>query len=245
MNSHTDYILLSQQKVLENALEISANNLSNLSTPGYQSDKPVFMEMVKNNLSYVEDRLTTRDHKPGPIQQTGDPLHMAIQGPGYFMAEKSDGSKIYTRSGLFTLNKERQIVLPTGEPALNSSQNTITLPENVGTLTVGADGTISDNTGVLGTIGVFSFKDENGKQNDPTVRDLKTGHLTTDQEPIRAEDSHVMQFAYENSNVDPILETVAQIQMNTRYTQNITLLKKRHDLQSQKQDSLLKISTYA
>ena len=50
------------------------------------------------------------DYTPGPIQQTGNPLDVAIQGPGWLAVQTADGGEAYTRAGNLHVDENGQLV---------------------------------------------------------------------------------------------------------------------------------------
>ena len=56
------------------------------------------------------------DFTPGPIQQTGNPLDVAIQGPGWLAVQTADGTEAYTRAGNLHVDANGQLVTA-NEPA--------------------------------------------------------------------------------------------------------------------------------
>ena len=71
---------LSRQIALHRELDVVANNIANMNTTGYKADNAVFEEFMApiaqhgrfagadRRLSYVQDRATWHDFKPGPLQ---------------------------------------------------------------------------------------------------------------------------------------------------------------------------------
>ena len=81
--------------------EIIANNISNVSTPGFKKD----MLFVKELSNAQKKAVTTRsdwenpmsnkvftDYSQGTFEKTGNPLDLAIDGPGFFTLQLDDGS---------------------------------------------------------------------------------------------------------------------------------------------------------
>src|ERR1700729_1353676 len=85
----TNLVLLSNQMALLRSVDIIANNVANSSTTGFKREGISFNTMM-NGLSsgqptdFVVEKSTYRDASPGVISSTGNPLDLAIQGPGYF-----------------------------------------------------------------------------------------------------------------------------------------------------------------
>ncbi len=82
---------------------------------------------------------TARIFTNGNLQNTGNPLDLAVNGRGFFQVTLPDGSVSYTRDGAFQLDNQGQVVTSNGYPL----QPTITIPPNALTITVGSDGTVS------------------------------------------------------------------------------------------------------
>jgi len=147
------------------ALDIAATNLANAQTPGYRAEQEYFRSVLMgpdaqdsqlgrtvNNFGLLGgDRLNLNQ---GEIQQTGNPLDLAIEGEGFFQVQTAGGLR-YTRDGGFHRTTSGQLVTAGGDPVLTSTGQKIVLPP--GEVTVGADGTISVAGGVVATVGVFTF----------------------------------------------------------------------------------------
>ena len=127
---------------------IVANNLANASTTGFRAQLETYraVPMSFGDGSSINDNTTrtfvlsstpTADYTPGPIQQTGNPLDVAIQGPGWLSVQTADGTEAYTRAGNFQVDAQGQIVTPTGYPL----QPSISIPSSATSITIGSDGT--------------------------------------------------------------------------------------------------------
>lgn len=57
---------------------------------------------------------TRRSFLPGQLEQTGQPLDLAINGPGFFRVELENGEELYTRSGSFHLGPDGGIYTAEG-----------------------------------------------------------------------------------------------------------------------------------
>src|SRR4029078_12585331 len=56
-----------------------------------------------------------RNEAEGAFNATGDPLSLAIAGPGYSQLRRADGSIALTRSGDFTTDANGEMVTQNGE----------------------------------------------------------------------------------------------------------------------------------
>lgn len=105
---------------LQRKLDVIADNIANIDTDGYKRKESSFEDVLttvtqqpdgfKQNgrvspLGYTNGfgmRMTeiTRDMQQGPLNQTGNPVDLAIEGTGLFAVE-ANGRTAYTREGAF------------------------------------------------------------------------------------------------------------------------------------------------
>jgi flagellar basal-body rod protein FlgF len=147
------------------ALDMAAANLANAQTPGYRAEREFFRSVLLgpdalnsqlgrtvNNFGLLGgDRLNMGQ---GALQQTGNPLDLAIEGQGFFQIQTPNGLR-YTRDGSFHRARGGQLVTEADEPVLSASGLPIAVPP--GDVSVGADGVLSVAGGTVATIGVFTF----------------------------------------------------------------------------------------
>ncbi len=93
----------------ERKLEGVSNNLANVDTTGFKKDVISFDRTFKAELN--------KDFSQGDLKTTGNPLDIALTGPGFFKIETQEGIQ-YTRNGNFSLNSEGIIVDKNGNPLL-------------------------------------------------------------------------------------------------------------------------------
>ena len=102
------------------------------------------------------------DNTEGPLQQTGNPLDLAINGPGYFAVQSAGGVR-YTRAGAFTLDANRTVVDGQGQPLLDTAGKPLVVPAHASALAVSAQGVLSATVGGqpqrVGQIGVAMIPD--------------------------------------------------------------------------------------
>jgi len=217
----TSYIALSRQGALRREMDVIAHNLANMNTSAFRGEKMMFVEHLvksRNDTSFIPSKLAfTRDVAQyrnlgeGPIRETGDTLHVAIRGQGYFVVEQQDGSQRYTRNGNFTLNSEGQLVTQSGNPVLSNGGAPIFFSPQDTEITISGDGSISTNNGPLGQLRVVRFDDEQSLQ-------LEAGGLmSTDDVPQDVERPTVIQGALESSNIQPVLELTQMISVQRAY----------------------------
>jgi flagellar basal-body rod protein FlgG len=140
-------------------MDVISNNLANVGTNGFKRARAVFEDLIYQTLRQpgaqssqqtqlpsglqigtgVRPVATERVFTQGNLQQTGDPLDLAIQGKGFFQVLMPDGTTGYTRDGQFQTDAQGQLVTSSGFPV----QPAITIPANAQSITIGRDGTVS------------------------------------------------------------------------------------------------------
>src|SRR6056297_88742 len=91
---------------LMKAQEVTANNIANLNTPGFKSDKLFyhsFIEQLNGEASSVVRPQQTINMAQGNFESTENPFDLAIEGEGFFKLEL-EGQELLTRNGRFRLN---------------------------------------------------------------------------------------------------------------------------------------------
>ena len=111
-----------------NALSVIGNNIANANTIGFRSGKATFMDVFSNaagvrlngsgNTRQIGNGVQTAavhtNFSQGNINEATSPLHVAIQGDGFFAVKNTDGTAAYTRAGDFSINKNGFLVNPSG-----------------------------------------------------------------------------------------------------------------------------------
>jgi flagellar basal-body rod protein FlgF len=194
------------------ALDTAAANLANAQTPGYRAEREYFRSVLLgpdaadsqlgqtvNNYGLLGgDRLNLGQ---GALQQTGNPLDLAIEGQGFFAIQTAHGVR-YTRDGNFHRSPAGSLVTEAGEPVLSSSGKPIPVPP--GAVSVGADGVLSVAGGVVATVGVFSFPASVQLKPEGANRYVAPAGVT----PAPAAEMMLRQGEIESANQDAIQGTM-------------------------------------
>lgn len=147
------------------ALDAAAANLANAQTPGYRAEREYFRSylmdsgaepsqigMAVNRFGLIGgDRFSFRQ---GPIQRTGNPLDLAIEGEGFFAVETARGLRL-TRDGSFHRSPSGLLVTAANEAVLSGARQPIPIPP--GEISVGANGVLSVGGVAIDGVGVFTF----------------------------------------------------------------------------------------
>lgn len=222
------YITLSRQQALFRDLEVSANNLANANTPGYNTQKLVFSDYLvkdqKRKDAYANDVSTYRDTTQGALRMTDNPFDLAITGPGYFMIESPFGTR-YTKAGNFQLDAQGTLMTTDGYPVLGNDAGRITIPGNVKRVVINGTGQISGDGTDIGQIGMVEFKDQQKME-----RMGNTLYRATT-EPDPAETSRIVQGGLESSNVSAVSELVRVQEVSRSVGSTAKYIEVMYDLQ--------------
>ncbi len=162
-------------------IDTIANNLSNVNTTGFKKNRADFEDLLyqtqrtagtpATNVTVVPTGIevghgakvaaTQKMFQQGSLQQTGNPLDMALEGEGFFRVRTIDGTVAYTRDGTFKIDSNGQIVNSNGyflDPP-------IIFPEGfqMTEVTISEDGKVytkvagSDNIIEVGQINLYRF----------------------------------------------------------------------------------------
>jgi flagellar basal-body rod protein FlgF len=129
---------------LLDGLGTAADNLANLNTPGFRRFQNV-IEAVSGHgtpYQYAASAPPALDLAQGPMQSTGDPLNVAISGPGFMTVQTPTGIA-YTRNGSLSIETDGTLTAA-GYPVLNPAGQTINVGRG-GDVTIGNDGSLDIN----------------------------------------------------------------------------------------------------
>ena len=234
-------VSLSQQLAAYRSMDVIANNLANVSTPGFKREAAKFEEFIthvapsegqtgQQAISFVKDAGVMRDISGGNIESTGGTFDVAIDGQGYFAVQAAGGQR-YTRNGHFGLDGAGQIVTSDGNPVLGDG-GPITITPDDGDIHIAADGTVSGKTGQIGKLRLVDFADDRA-----LVKEGSSLYSTT-QAANPAANARLRQGMLESSNVQPVIEISHMIEVMRSYEATATLSKSQEDLMRQAIDKL-------
>jgi flagellar basal-body rod protein FlgG len=225
-------------------LDTIAHNLANVSTNGYKRGHVVFEDLIYQNLRQagaasseqtqlptglqvglgVRPVATSRMFAQGNLQQSTNPLDMAIKGNGFFQIQMPDGTVGYTRDGSFQVDASGQLVTNNGYVV----QPGITIPPNAQSITIGNDGTVSvalpgqATPQPVGQIQLASFVNPAGL--DPKGQNLFAETAASGTPNAGAPGANglgsLQQGFVETSNVNVVEELITMIQTQRAYEMN-------------------------
>ncbi len=222
------YIVLSRQTALFRDLEVSANNIANASTPGYNAQKLLFSQFLADDNrrkdAYANDVSDYRDTSSGSIRKTENPFDLAITGPGYFLVETPQGTR-YTKAGNFQIDGDGTLMTAQGFPVLGSDASRITIAPDARSIDINGIGEIAINGEPSGQIGMVEFA------NEQELTRVGNTLFTTTQAATPSEQSRMVQGAVENSNVNAVAELIRVQELSRSVGSTAKFIETMYDLQ--------------
>ena len=216
----------------EARLDVVANNIANIETPGFRRaftlqrerppeafEPPRIQDRGRGDLDPLAGGLFIQevrfDANAGGIIETGATLDAAIEGDGWFGIAR-EGETFYTRAGNFARSAEGILLTADGRgEVLDSGGGRITLPPT-GIIEIGTDGTITSDGEPIAQVGVFGTVDP--EQFEPEGANLFRSKQPTPLPP--AEGYTVHQGMLERSTAEPVREMVKMIHTFRAYETN-------------------------
>ncbi|BFU90963.1 MAG: hypothetical protein NTAFB01_21500 [Nitrospira sp.] len=106
------------------ALSVIGNNIANLSTVGFKGSKATFADLISSSISGGSGAVQTGigvaltsvqgNFSQGSLTTSSNVLDLAIDGNGFFIVKDAQGGTFYSRAGQFRLDKDNNVVDPTG-----------------------------------------------------------------------------------------------------------------------------------
>jgi len=236
-------------KAMQTDVDVIANNLANVNTTGFKRARALFQDLYYQQLrqpgstnglgvanpSGVQIGLGVRltstmdNFEEGDLENTGNPLDVAIRGKGFFMVKIYDdvGEGVgYTRDGHFVVDANGNLVLngPDGFPV----DPPVTISPDYTSIDITAEGLVNVTTPssttptTAGRIQLATFPDpeglikigsniyiKSGSSGDPVINDAGSGGAGL-----------LVQNFLEKSNVDPVRELTGLIEAQRAFELN-------------------------
>ncbi|MDM5179199.1 flagellar basal-body rod protein FlgG [Massilia sp. DJPM01] len=176
------YIAATGMQAQQKNLDTIANNLANLTTPGFKTGRVNFQDMVyrmgqpagaealslaPSNAAHgtgVSVLSMSQQFSMGEMKKTDGMLDVAISGAGFFEVSLPDGTRAYSRGGALQVNADGFLSSPEG----NMLKPGIHIGSDVKSVSIMADGKVmvraNGQNGVseVGSIDMSTFADPTG-----------------------------------------------------------------------------------
>jgi len=207
------YVLAAGGERAIEQLDITANNIANVNTPGFKKILEEEMSQhVPNNrgdaynlLVFPRFKATHVLLEQGSLKETGNPLDLAIKGEGFF-AVRTKAGELYTRNGHFFIDADGRLVDSKGNPVLDIADGEIFL-DGAKPVTITKDGVVYQGNERVAVLKVVSFD---------SVSPVGNSYYRGNGQPLPTE-AEVLQGYLEMSNVDPVKEMVELINAQRRF----------------------------
>ena len=225
-------------------MAVVSNNLANVNTTGFKQGRPVFEDLLYQNIRQsggqssqdtmlpsgmslgtgVRVVATEKLFTQGSVLQTENAMDVAISGRGFFQILKPDGDLAYTRDGTFQLNDQGELVTSSGYIV----QPGITIPDSAQSITIGTDGTVTVKlpgqaaVTQVGTLETVDFINPVGLQPVGQNLFIETSASGTAQPGTPGLNGlgELLQGSLESSNVNVVSELVNMIETQRAYEMN-------------------------
>ncbi len=225
-------------------MSVVSNNLANVNTTGFKQGRPVFEDLLYQNIRQsggqssqdtmlpsglslgtgVRVVATEKLFTQGSVLQTENAMDVAISGRGFFQILKPDGGLAYTRDGTFQMNDQGELVTSSGYIV----QPGITIPDSAQSITIGTDGTVTVQlpgqaaTTQVGTLETVDFINPVGLQPIGQNLYIETSASGTAQPGTPGLNGlgELLQGSLESSNVNVVSELVNMIETQRAYEMN-------------------------
>jgi flagellar basal-body rod protein FlgF len=238
------YVGLSRQVVMERAMRTVANNVANISTPGYRGQNPMFHEFISKPKGATEPLKMVYDFgqytttTAGPLQLTGGTYDVALNGDGFMGVQTPSGETQYTRAGNFTVNNEGQLVNAQGYPVAGNGGGAITIPQGTSDVKILPTGDVLADGNAVGQIMMVEFANLNGLK--PQGNNLYKNDEGNN--PTPALNTTMKQGAIEGSNVNSVLEMTRMIEISRDYQSTMRMVTSEDERQRGTIQKLLQTS---
>ena len=208
----------------------TSHNLANATTTGFRAQLDSFraVPILGDGMptrAFVVDATVGTDFSTGALQNTGRELDVAIQGKGWLVVQKEDGSEAYTRHGSLKISENGVLQTQSGLNVMGDG-GPITIPPEV-SIAIAKDGTISTiPTGtkpnavqVIGRLKMVNPAEENLVRGDDGLFKTKDGA------PADADAAvSVAGGMLEGSNVNVVEAMVSMINLARQFEMQMKLL---------------------
>lgn len=220
---------LSGLRTSSRKLEVSANNVANLQTPGFKKSRAEISEVSAGG---AQVSAISRSATPGSLIPTSNPLDLAVNGDGFFQVALPGGGIGFTRSGSFKVDSSGQIVTADGK----SLTPKVTVPGDATAVSIDSAGQVSAIAGgssqVIGQIELSRFNDAAGLTalGGNVLTESSASGSPVSGRPGTGQFGTVISGALESSNVDIAEEAVGQILAKTAFKASANVIRASDEL---------------
>ena len=241
------YIAATGMKAQTAQLDLIANNVANVNTPGYKRGSLRFGDLVRGEalglvspetasaFAGVKAMGLSRSFAVGELRRNDDPLSLAIQGDGFIEVQLPDGTAAFTRGGRLEVNSERLLATADGL----ALRHRIHVPADVRQIAIAEDGQVQgrDDAGrsfTLGRIDVAIFSNPSGLTSigDGLWRGSEASGDALVMPAGESGAGRLKQGFVENSNVQLVEEMIQLMVAQRAYEMNVKVMQTADEIAS-------------
>ncbi len=236
-------------------VDVTSQNLANINTTAYKLQRPEFQDLLYQNDRRVGTNSADsgtivptgiqiglgvktgaiyRNINQGTLQNTTNPLDIAIQGKGFLQVTLPSGELAYTRAGALQVSPDGVIVTSDG----NQIEPAITIPPAATSISINQSGevfaTIAGQVAPqnLGQFQTASFINEAGLQAVGSNMYMETTASGSPVVGTPGKDGYgtLLQGYLESSNVDAVTELTNLIKAQRVYEMNSKIISKSDEM---------------
>jgi flagellar basal-body rod protein FlgG len=176
-----------------------ASNLANINTTAFKKDVLSFNQAL--SMEYT----SKTDFTPGPAGHTGNPLDVALEGPGFFKIQTPKGIR-YAQNGAFILNTDQYLVTYNGDIVLGENGPIEISGKHV---SIGRDGQVAVDNAPVDKILVVAFREPELLSKEGNSYFQYQGE---EKDIYHPEDVQLRQGYLERANVNPTEEMIKMVE---------------------------------
>ena len=225
------YVAMAGAEHIDRAQTMHANNLANVGTTGFRADlaQARAVQVIGDGYEGRIYALTERpssDYSPGPLVDTGRPLDVAIEGPGFLAVQTASGEEAYTRAGDLQLDSLGGLRTGQGHRVLGDG-GPIAMPQYE-QMFIGEDGTITVQPLGQGTEALVQL--DRLKLVNPEAGQLTKGedglfHRSSGEELKADPYVRVVSGFVEQSNVNAVHELTAVLELARQFELEVRMMR--------------------
>jgi len=218
-------------------LDVLANNLAHVDTPGFKADALRFEEMLnraQQGTGFVDTGETTIQMTQGSLRKTDNPLDVAVAGDGFLVVDTPKGSRL-TRAGRMVVGADGILRTVAGHPVQGANGTISMVPlgdeRREGPLVIESNGRIMQGDVELGVLRRVAAGADELKKEGLDMFALKAGDVNN---LPPAQTGEILQGHVEDANVNPVfaMTEIIQVQRTFEALQQMTKTYRDTDRQS-------------
>lgn len=238
----------------ETKIDVVSNNLANASTTGFKKVQANFEDLLSETLRTpsasesgsagsplglqvglgTQLSSTSSNMLQGAMNNTNNPLDLAITGTGYFKVQQPNGDYAYTRAGSFQLNAQGQVVNPNGLPL----EPAMTIPPQTTQINISAQGLVTATVAgraepqQVGQIEIVTFTNPGGlmAMGGTLFQESPSSGSPVTVKPGDQGSGQISQGYLEGSNVSAVDEMIDMIAAQRGYEMNSKIIETADDM---------------